>query len=174
MSSRKLVATATFFGFVLVGSIEASADPHCGQFVVFESTEEGQKAFQYVDNAEPGIGAGDVHLVRSQLVDENENEIGVLFIHSTVMPGGQEGAYPAIGTGHYVFEDGTITNSAPHRLTDPTMPVPADEEFGPIPEEVVAAVIGGDRAFAGARGTFSAYVDDRGRRAHAFDIVCLE
>lgn len=175
--SFALAAAISAFGTVVITVTSAEATvthvgPRCGEFIVYE--EQGDDRTIVIDHAEPGVGPGDVRVNNVRLVDDEGEEIGRIYVHAVIAPGDNDGFHMLLGTGYYVFEDGVIIDTAPFMMADPANSGMEDMVQEGVPPEIHASVIGGHGAYAGALGTFRAYIDDSGRRVHEFDIVCME
>ena len=162
--TARLICLFTCLPILLFGTVQASAFETCQEFSTLYEIEE----VKVTDNPPSGPSVGDIRTARSQLMDDQGKEVGVIFYHATAMPqqaGGTDDSFPLLAHGHVVLPTGTIAATGIFGREISSRNV--------LSEELSYAVLGGTGAFANATGEIVATKDDEtAKRRFTFRISC--
>jgi len=156
MIGAAIVATA----WCQPGLAQDTGQPQCGSFVVTWVSEERD----FVDNAPPGLSAGDVRLNEMALMIDGK-QVGTSYRVGTVVPLTKGD----LMMGQIVdeFDNGEVMSMAmPHASN------PADTTKPVVEGTIDFVVLGGTGAFEGARGKITSSVGADGTRQATYDLHC--
>lgn len=142
------------------GLAQDAGQPQCGSFVVTWASDERD----FVDNAPPGLSAGDVRLNESALMIDGKR-VGTSYRVGTVVPSTKGDLM--IGQIVDQFDSGEVMSMAmPHGsgFTDTTKRA--------VEGTIDFVVLGGTGAFEGARGKITSSVVADGTRQATYDLHC--
>jgi hypothetical protein len=156
MIGAAIVATA----WCQPGLAQDAGQPQCGSFVVTWVSDERD----FVDNAPPGLSAGDVRLNESDLMIDGK-QVGTSYRVGTVVPSTKGDLM--IGQIVDQFDNGEVMSMAMPHGADLT-----DTAKRAVEGTIDFVVLGGTGAFVGARGQITSTVGADGTRQATYDLRC--
>lgn len=161
---RARFALSACLSSLLLLTVPAGAVDTCEPFSMLYDFDE----ISVVDNPPSGESVGDIRNARSRLLDEQGNEVGVIYYTATAMPRSQDAAddlLPLLFHGNVILPAGTIAATGVFGRNIGSRNV--------LTENLSYAVVGGTGAFTHASGEITATLDaDSGKRRFTFNIKC--